>query len=139
MSDWNGEGIPHLGCKLDGVKSISSTDGIEWRGEATWLVVGHHINGKDFFVESIDGVGCIQKFSIESTSKIQFRPIKSARDKAINEMQEIFHCGKVFCVSGYDAGYRKVKPLTREEFGSRMLGYYDTYDKLVELGSIITE
>lgn len=90
--EWDGEGLPPLGVKLDGVKTISSTEGIEaWWGKPYWLVVGHHINGNTFFVEGIKS-GVIQQFRVTG-DKPQYRPIKSERQKVVEAMVKVMSAG----------------------------------------------
>ena len=83
------------------------------------LVIGENINGEE------------TPFRINSN---KFRPIMSARDRAIDEMASIAHAyltddGRF--ASLYDAGYRMVRPLSLAEYLNL------DYKKLIELGHIV--
>jgi hypothetical protein len=100
-SKWSGEGIPPVGTECI----------VLWRGGAEEKVRMTYIG---------DGVGCYKSLSsgLEytiSTRDIKFRPLKSEREIAVEEMKESFlmrfncTCSLDFLGQLYDAGYRKIK------------------------------
>ena len=70
------------------------------------------------------------------------RPIKSARDKAIDEMDEVTFGSTLPNARLYDAGYRKVKPISLDWYKTACRGlksYEEDYKLLVEMGHIAPE
>ena len=97
--DWNGEGLPPVGTVCE-YKPILDDDWITVKitgyGERLILLKPH---GKDY-----ETVG--------SSAAGHFRPLKTERERAIDEMREAYREGVRGHMGGiagiYEAGYRKV-------------------------------
>lgn len=110
---WNGpeDGLPPLGMELDGGKTFCGQGVVKWWNRPVWKVVGHHTNGKTFFVEGIKS-GMVQQFHIP-TDQPQFRPVRTDRERTIESIDAlvvewfkgkygVMECGEYL----YDAGLR---------------------------------
>jgi len=95
---WNGTGLPPANTECEYYRKSSN----EWIASTVKYI------GKKVIVIQYK-TGC--EFSRRKT-EVKFRPIKSDREKAIEEMgkylqlQEV-DCYKTWCAALYDAGYRK--------------------------------
>lgn len=98
---WNGEGLPPIGVRVQyspNYTTFGTTAGCWYEGK----VIAYH----DAYIWLSDN-------GIRTVANLKFRPIKSDREKAIEEMSRIIHdhdgiindrsLGAI-----YDAGYRKV-------------------------------
>ena len=69
------------------------------------------------------------------------RPIKSARDKAIDEMDEVTFGSTCPNARLYDAGYRKVMPISARDLANiwRINSPEGCYNSLLDNGHIVSE
>ena len=124
MSNWNGVGTPENGqaCRhLNWAMPIK----LEYVGE------------KYFIARTTDLIGEVhglinELISIKSPEEVE-------RERVIDEMLGTTVLNSEEAVSIYDAGYRKIKPLSFEQYQKiEMIGHYKTtYRALVEEGYII--
>jgi len=117
--------LPPVGTELDTPRVTGSSGVEEWWDKATCSVVGHHVDGKRFFIEYLSS-NQIQVFDTEKCDiqyrKIKITPIKSGRELAVEEMLEylpeyqpdiVLFCEQ-YSQNLYDKGYhigKKVNPL----------------------------
>lgn len=94
---WDGKGLPPIGCRCEVKRNCF------WKN---CEILGHAVShGEKFIIFQIDG----RWDSSEALS--DFRPIKSERDKAIEDLDRIWVASvsmKEFIANIYDEGYRKV-------------------------------
>lgn len=111
MTDkWNGQGLPPVGTHCE----------CTWGWKGLWVECIYHgklRNGMPI-IEELDG-GLMEFES--ALENVEFRPLKSEaelkRGKAVADIAEIIDCIKTHHAAElvYDAGYRKVTPLTDEQ------------------------
>lgn len=100
---WNGEGLPPVGAeceyKLTNVNYRTDFSRGKVLAYGVQKVFMEHCSSKNEFIQSI--------------VNIEFRPIRTERDKAIEEMLDLINAGTQLSLVDaieqlYDAGYRKV-------------------------------
>jgi len=96
MNNWNGVGLPPVGAECEFF--WESTGNIWVKGAIAAIVTEAGIESA---VIQLDG--CYRV----SPDPHVFRPIKSEREKAIEDMMQISHCFISAAIALYDAGYRK--------------------------------
>lgn len=87
--------LPQLGIELDGFKVLSGNGVKEWHNKPIWKVVGHHINGEQFFAEhtgdnslTVFKVDCNQWRYLKNNSE-EIEAIKQEMRKLANRLEEL--------------------------------------------------
>lgn len=104
-TEWNGEGLPPIGTECEWRDRVG-----QWR-----KTVVKYVSDSYIIVEStdIDTLGVELAIDLSERPNQQFRPLRTERDKAIEEMLDRLNAGTQLSLADaieqlYDAGYRKV-------------------------------
>jgi len=105
--DWSGEGLPPVGTVCEYTRELSAA---ESQRDRTWYwckVVAHELGGAVIRTKA-------GHYHNRSVPEFSFRPIKTERERAIDEMHEAYFEGARGHMGGiagiYEAGFRKVQP-----------------------------
>jgi len=105
--NWNGNGLPPIGTKvMTDFPQARHKSAMQSHGKEAEIVA----HADDIAIFKYEHEGCKYYHGFYAG---HFLPIKSDRDKFIEDLMELFHAGfntrEKFCGDLYDAGYRKVK------------------------------
>lgn len=101
--EWNGEGLPPVGCEVE----YTAKRYEEWKPA---IKPGYYYRGT--IIAYNEGSVWTSDNGIRQLDNTLFRPIRSEEDRAVDEIAMLLDCGKPprhNAIELYRAGYRKVK------------------------------